>query len=319
MLPRFARTDSLFGISFKFLTTQGLADAQHYIGMVEWFRGAPLKTPWPFSLRPMSPYLASLLPLDPLWGLALVGLVGGIIGVAAMFQICRDLGAGIEAATLATLTFALSFPMFYYPTIGIVDPITIGLSCVAVLTTIRKKYLLSAAVLTVAVYNKETALVALGFIVPWILIHGEGQSRIAWALLAALAGICTYWAAHTVLAPPVAKIGQWDIIDLERLMTNFYRPRFYITQVLAIGIQGAVVIAIWLRSFTWTWAYFIDPWKLGYGAAVALMVYSMQQGTMEGGTDGRFLWYGQVYTTAMLAKVIHQWQADRSRDQIEKA
>ena len=97
MLPRFARQDRLFGWSFQHLTTTTLGDAEYYIQMVQHYRGLGLPPRWPFAFRPLTPYLASWLPFEPLTALAIVGLTGGLVAIIAVFLVCRELSTDWRA------------------------------------------------------------------------------------------------------------------------------------------------------------------------------------------------------------------------------
>lgn len=302
MLPRFGRADSVFGFSFRHLTTSTIGDAEQYIYMVEWFRGGALHAVWPWALRPVSPWLASLLPMDAMSGLALVGLVGALAAVAAVFLICRHVGADIPAATIATLCFGLSFPMFYYSTVGMVDGISLGLSAIAVLLTVRRQYVWCALAMGIAVLNKETTLATLSFVVPMIIYQEQqqwhvGARAVVGVILAALAG---YWISRNLFAAPLIEHGYWKLWRWSIFLTNFERPRFYLTQIGGLGVQSFIVIALWLREFSLRPAYWLDPWKLGLAGCGAIMLYSMQDGM----TDGRYLWFGQIFTSVVMAKLL---------------
>ena len=70
--------------------------------------------------------------------------------------------------------------------------------------------------------------------------------------------------------------------------------------LLSFGVQSAVIVYLWLREFRFSQDYFADPYKWGFATAFALAVY----GYFVGQTDGRFIWYGQIFTTPVLAIVI---------------
>ena len=310
MLPRFARQDRLFGWSFQHLTTTTLGDAEHYIQMVQHYRGLGLPPGWPFAFRPLTPYLASWLPFEPVTALAIIGLAGGLLAILAVFLICRELSCDWRAIATSTGLFALSFPMFYYATVGITDAMSIGLSALAVWLCLRRLDHLAIAALVLSIVNREASLITIAFLVPAILSRGLAARNVVTAIAVIAAALAAVWITRMYLSPPLSTRGlAWALWDWPEFSDNLIRPRFYVTQIAGLGLQGLIVIACWLRGFKLDLDYFLDPWKWGVAAGFAMVLYGMNSGPM----DGKFLWTTQVYTCAVLTQLLTQWWAAGAR------
>lgn len=300
MTPRFARTDTILGMSFRWLTTETLGDAGEYAQSVLYYRGLGPPGESPFSLRPLTPWLASFLPLEPFSALAVVGAAGILIGVTAMYALALYHSGDGKAAFLTTGLYATSFPVFYYTTVGTVDPLTFGLATLSVaLIAVFDRPLLAILVAGLAAANKEVGLVAVGFGVPFLLLDARRAipARIALAAVmisAALLG----WYLSRRLAPPVEAFS-WPLL-WSAAYDNLMRLKTTGALILSFGIQSAIIVYLWLRAFRFDWTYLSDPYKWGFATAFALGVY----GYFVGQTDGRFIWYGQIFTTPVLASVL---------------
>ena len=123
-LPRFDRRDlGLIGG----LTTDGKAateqlyDASYYVEYLELFRGIPAKShKSPFIYRPLVPFLGSLLPFKPMTSINIVNLAFLFIGCALSHLTLLFVGCRRNLSFRTALRGF--FPVFYYGTIGLVDP-----------------------------------------------------------------------------------------------------------------------------------------------------------------------------------------------------
>src|SRR5437016_9425341 len=98
-------------------------DVQAYMNFTEYFRHSmPLdSTSIPYSYRPMVPYLASLLPLDPLLGIISINILSVLIAAISIYFILKKDGASFGAAIAGCLLWVISFPVFYYTSSGNID------------------------------------------------------------------------------------------------------------------------------------------------------------------------------------------------------
>lgn len=309
MGPRFARSDSVLGWSFQEYTTFTLGDAVHYVDMVQYYRGLGPPCLAPFSLRPLTPFLASFLPLEPYAALAVVSAVGVLIAIAAMHHLTRHICGDDPSAFLATLTFSLSFPVFYYATPSMVEGLTLGFATLSVLMLVQRRFLLAVLAALFAAGNKEVGIVVIGFGVPYLLLEARGtiDKRLFRAAVYAAAALFG-WYLSRKLAPPDVSSYTWPM-DWSWVVFNTDRIRTRWALALSFGIQGYIVFYVWLRQFQLTTQYIFDPFKWGAGTCAALMVY----GYLTGQTDGRFIWYSQIFTTPVLAAIIARNWASHPR------
>lgn len=303
MTPRFARQDSLLGMSFRPLTSDTLGDSGHYAMSVLYYRGLGPPGESPFSLRPLSPYLASFLPFEPFTALALIGMLGILIGVTAMYFLARRVSGDERAALVVTLLFGFSFPVFYYSSVSIVEGLTFGLVALSVMLLVYERPMLAALAAMVAVGNKEVGIQVVGFSVPFILLNerkGFGRRVVEVVVFAGAALLG--WYLSRKLAPASISGYSWPM-DFTHAINNLMRVKTTGAILLSLGIQSVVVIFFWVRDFRLDWSYLSDPYKWGFATCVALAVY----GYMVGQTDGRFIWYGQIFTTVVLAGLVSRY------------
>lgn len=311
LIPRFARQDSIFGLSFAGLTGSDLGDAAEYIRYTDFFRsGGALPDP-PFVFRPIMPAVASLLPWDPLVSLSAVGVACIIFAAGFVLAVCYEITNDLDASTLGALMFSLSFPTFYYSSIGIVDPLSVALCALAALLVIRRAVLWSAFVFALAVLSKESTISALPFFVVFVATDQGARTSKAFAAGSFLLfAILSFWASRNVFIPAgVATMHNWPI-GMDITWENLSRARTYATLLLGVGLQGFIAVYWWIKRLTGRLSYLADPFMWGGIGSIVLFSYSI----LSAYSDARFLWVGQIFTSVVAADVISKYLERRNRN-----
>ena len=104
-----------------------LGDAAAYIQYVEALRGDVESLPSaPFRYRPLTPLLAAPLPLGAMTAINVVNVIALAFAALGIWLTLHRLGCSDRHSSLGAGLFIVSFPTFYYGTIGYVDPLAIA-------------------------------------------------------------------------------------------------------------------------------------------------------------------------------------------------
>ena len=245
-LPRFNRQDWLIGA----WTAGGrdaavhLADAQAYTATVGWIRaGAPSEAAAgrdelraPFSWRLLAPLLAAGLPFDAMTALNVVNLLLLAGTVLLLYRLQRQLAISERGALCGCACFTVSFPTFYYATIGNVDPALLFAIAACLVLIGDRRHLAAALAIGFGVLAKEGVIMVLPSLAAGM--WQAGRSRRATAAHAGLA--LGLWALvyYGVMAwVPVPEHAWWRM-RTDTLMDNVLRPEAWIT----LGLSAATLL-----------------------------------------------------------------------------
>ena len=290
-LPRFNRNDWLISS----LTSQGkqssvqLADAEKYIATVEWIRGTSpdIELYAPFSYRLLTPLLAAPLPFDSMTSINILNLLFLIGGLFLLYHLLRLLNIDEKPALFGSALFALSFPTFFYVTVGYLDPILLFMLILGLNLIYKKIWWGAALTIGLGFLGKEGVIMLLPVLGVALWQQKEGLPRITlWMLLAVGLWISLWYGVRAVV--PVANEFQWSTTS-DQLIMNLSRPRSWLTLVLT-GATLLIPLALNLirrRSIT------IPPIKglytpLWVGLIVAIGYYGYSWTTAY--VDGRMFW-----------------------------
>ncbi|HMI30744.1 MAG TPA: hypothetical protein VK527_03325 [Candidatus Limnocylindrales bacterium] len=250
-------------------------DVEGYVRLTEFFRG---HTPAdsliaPFCFRPLVPFAASVLPVDAPSAVNVINLLCLMLTVLALDRILSFLGYAVRARTLGCLLFIVSFPTFYYGTIGFVDPAAVMFVTLGIYAVLKGRWVLLGAITVLGVLAKETV----GIVALLPILRTRRQIALA-ALLSGLAVLTLAWVrallpGHHFLWLP----------SLRTILDNAARPRTYLTFLLTVGPLLALALAgAWKRRLTPGSHFF---WA-GFALALAVYVYSL----FSTYADGRSVW-----------------------------
>ncbi|ANM29385.1 hypothetical protein ABI59_06985 [Acidobacteria bacterium Mor1] len=240
---RFNRVDHLIGG----VTAGGAdarvaqADAAYYVDVVRFLRGEAPGEPLaaPYTRRPLAPWLASHLPLEPLTALNVVNFLSLCGAALLLYASLLRLTGEPRIALLGGALFVFSFPTFYYGTIGYVDPVLLlFLSLFAYGLAAGSNGVMLSALIAGCLVRESMLIALLPFVVAQLRARGQG---IAWSV--AGIGAC-------LLATYVA----WGVIPFEQdrshgLTTEWFvaglsQLRSWLSLALTFGLPG--LLLIWL-------------------------------------------------------------------------
>lgn len=293
---RFDRNDFFI----KKYTTQELGDSQYYCNYVEYFRGNDsLTVGAPFGHRPLVPYLASFLPFQA--GIAL-NLLNAVIMVITLFVFVKLLFAfniRDKIVFWSAVLFIVSFPTFYYSTIGVLDPISMlgTVFCFYLVVIDKEKHLPMA--ITLFTFGKETVIFVLPIIFLYLWIEKKNLKK---AFTVSITAFVFYFAATYIIRNviyPTDTVYFWNP-SFKTLYENIFRPRAIISFVLSLGFPGFIALVLLVKAMIAKNCDFIRKTFIYYLALlefILLFVYTV----FSAYSDGRFIWPASFFTILITA------------------
>jgi hypothetical protein len=286
--PRFDRHD-LGPIKYLTGRTEGhvsAGDSPYYTNYVEYFRGQSTldETIIPFRYRPVTPFLASLLPVDSaMTSLNIINLLLLYLGLWCMVKLLLHLGFSFDWAAVGGLLYAASFPVLYYGCTGYVDASAIGLITVGTWLVFTERWWQLAVLLAIGAATKEIVVLVVPVAFGYLAVR-RGRWFIIPAILSAAFLIPTYLVRTLVTQGD----GYYWTPGLETLIHNL-RFRAIASSALSFGISGLLSLGlfVYFRKVVNVAGYkHLVPLFFGVGFTVLLLIYSM----LTAYTDGRFVW-----------------------------
>jgi len=307
VLPRFDLHDS--GLVRKFTATAtatryGLPlDVAGYVRLVEYFRGElPADSLIsPYCYRPLVPYVASKLPFKPLTSINAINLLCLFLSVMVLDGILTFVGYTQSVRNLGALLFLVSFPTFYYGTIGFVDPVAVLFVSVGVYLTLRGHALMLALCVVLGTLVKETnALIAL---LPGIWGWARASLSVRLIIQVAMLGFLALFTAVCVRTlSPFPERGWFWIPSLEAVRENLSRPRAYLSLFLTLGLPAALaLVAVATRRAGETLSRPIFRFLLG-GVSLVTMLYFYTLPAAY--ADGRVIWIVYPFLIPLALSVV---------------
>lgn len=279
----------------SWLVKRDLHDAAYYISNVEYFRGDPISYAlWaPFNERLLVSLVASPLPFSPMTSINIVNVVFLLIAIFFLYKTLLLYELNKNLVWLGLYLFAVSFPTFYYSTIGYIDSgvlVMIFIGNYAILRNNPGLFLLSILLGTLA---KEGIVL----LVPVALAYGFSTNSKKWYYYAVIAlvlyllvwGAVKHYMPNTHGTTPLLfwKPITWRIID------NITRPNFYLSSLFSFGIPWTLITYfLWKEKASILTDFKTDlPLLTGAFFGYLLWVYSI----FSAHADGRFFWIAYCY------------------------
>ena len=283
--PRFNQND-LGPIGTLTGTVEGgnLGDARHYIRYVDAIRGdVEDLPPAPFRYRPLTPVLAAPLPFSSLTAINIVNVAALGMGTMGVWWILSVLGVDERRRVLGALMFIVSFPTFYYGSIGYVDPLSIAFIVFGTGAVLTDHRMLVLALVVVGSLARETTLLLVPLAIAVLAVRGVGHRRVlAWSA----AWIGAFVAATLLIRWGVQHDGTyvWRP-SLDRAIENVSRARTWLSAVLTLGVPAAVLG----RRAPGFVSLSRDQVVL-FGGGILLSVAVFTYSIFSAYSDGRLLW-----------------------------
>jgi hypothetical protein len=310
-LPRFDRRDA----GFQSLTTTTLGDSAEYVGMVQYFRGekpaADLHAP--YTYRPLVPLLAAALPLEAITAIDGIDLLFLLAALWILYRLLERLGLDPAVCVIGCALFAVSFPTFYYGTIGNIDPVLICLLTAGVFCILDHRWILFAAILVTGAFVKETIVLLIPMLAAYTFYEKKLRSRHGLYLLFITAlFIGAYLAARAVI--PTGSSYVW-MPSGETFLANASRLRSWSSLILTFGIPGVLSLFVFKYRATDRFQTRLPETAMliaGLLFSLLLFGYSM----FSAYADGRFIWTSYPSTIPLAAIVITEFRKARKKSSV---
>jgi hypothetical protein len=311
MTVRFDRNDFFI----KKYTTLELGDSQYYNNYVDTFRGADsLVVGAPFGYRPLVPYVASFLPFSA--GIS-INLLNALIMVITLFVFVKLLFAfhiRDKIVFWSAVLFIVSFPTFYYSTIGVLDPISMlgTVFCFYLVVIDKEKHLPMA--ITLFTFGKETVVFVLPIIFLYMWIEKNSLKK---AITTSITAFVFYFAATYIIRNviyPTDTVYFWNP-SFATFIENITRPRAIISFVLSLGIPGFIALFLLVKAMIEKNCDFIRKTFIYYLALlefIVLFVYTL----FSAYSDGRFIWPASFFTILITAIYYNDYRNNKNKMRI---
>ena len=268
--------------------TVQLSDAYRYAMHAHYFDGGSAdELRAPFTYRPLVPFVASLLPLDPLTGINVINLLLLAAGGLAVVRTAQHLGYGPRWQAVGGGLFAVAFPTFYYGTIGYLDASLVGLLAVGMLLIVREQWLLLTLLLAAGALVKETIVLLLPVTGVYALLSGRSRTALfGWGT--AMTAAVILGAAVGRLTSPVDATTFW-MPSAYSFWHDLLRPRTYLSFLLTFGLPGTLAlpsIVRVLRCLPTRPPPVVGALVTGVFVSLLLFGYAF----LTAAADGRFVW-----------------------------
>ena len=311
-IPRFNRNDLFVSAITSGGNTANLGDARYYIAYTEHFRGDQLSYELdpPFSFRPLVPFLASLLPFEPMTALNVVNVAILLISLWLLMATLEAIGFSPGLIALGLGLFVCSFPTFYYGSIGYIEPGVLCMLFLGMYGIERKRWWIFFLAVILGILTKETIVLLLPVIAVAAITSPNDRPRIA---LYTLAFFILYVGGTMLIRTNAPGGGSyfWSL-DMGIVVMNITRPRTWISFILSTGLPAAIyVIGVFryggeqpFRKLFWRYRlYFI-----GTVTALALFAYSITSAY----ADGRYMWLSYPFTIPLALSVL-RYRGEKGR------
>ena len=281
-----------------------LGDSRYYVAYTEYFRGerTTYQLKQPFTFRPMVPFLASLLPFKPMTAINVINIGMLLISLAFLMATIQTLGFSFPYVVVGCALFVISFPTFYYGTIGYVEPGVLALLFAGMYGLERKRWWVFFAAVVLGILAKETIVLLLPVLVTAAMTSPSDRKRLCWYTVVFI----VIYIGGTVLVRVNAPGGGtyvW-IPSWDHFINNVIRSHAWISPVLSYGLPALVIVAGVIgygrkRSFrVVVWRY--RCYVAGAAASLALFVYSITAAY----ADGRYMWLSYPFTVPLALAVL---------------
>lgn len=209
-----------------------------------------------------------------------------------LLLILRRSGVDPAGEWLGGLLFVLSFPAFYYSTIGYVDPGGLFFIAMGTWLTIRKKWTAALCCAIVGVLAKESAFVLVAVLSAGAWARGRSRKQVVLLSVTCLLALVVVSAAVREMAPGVRYASIW-IPSVDAFADNAARPRAWLSGALTVGIPGLILLVNAIRRKLPTAPATLLPlfWA-GLAASGAMWLFAFTSAYV----DGRTLWPSVMFS-----------------------
>ncbi|MBP9187694.1 MAG: hypothetical protein KBG11_11395 [Bacteroidia bacterium] len=223
------------------LVNRPLNDARYFIAYVEYFRGdVPSDVIRPASnWRLLVPLVASVLPLSPLSAINVTNQLLLLLSLVILYQSMLLVGINKGYVWLGLMLFILSFPTFYYTTIGYIDPGVMFFVSICIYAVLAQKVAMLILGFTIGFLAKEAIVVVIPFAVVYQFMQGKPKKAIGLAILLTVLYVAlSYLVRQYAYITPGEKNNLFWVANSSNILLNINRINSLLAPILSLGLVG---------------------------------------------------------------------------------
>lgn len=227
------------------IINRSLNDARYFIAYVEHFRGElPSDVIRPASnWRMLVPFIAASLPFEPLTAINIVNQIFLLLSMVMLYHSMLYLKINKGYVWLGLMLFSVSFPAFYYTTIGYVDAGVMFFVSTCIYATIKQSWWLFMVSFVLGFLAKESIVVVLPFAVVYLFMQGKRKNAIALGLIIIATYLAeSYWIRQYAYITPGEKNNMFWVIDPKNIGLNLKRINSLLAPILTLGLVGLIYL-----------------------------------------------------------------------------
>lgn len=227
------------------IVNRPLNDARYFIAYVEHFRGeTPSDVIRPASnWRMLVPFVAALSPFEPLTAINITNQLLLLLSMVMLYCSMLHVGIGKGYVWLGLLLFSVSFPAFYYTTIGYVDAGVMFFVSTCIYATLKQSWWLFVLSFALGFLAKESIVVVLPFAVTYLYLQGNRKQAFVLGLLLSIMYVAeSYLVRQYAYITPGEKNNLFWVINTENIGLNIKRINSLLAPVLTLGLVGLIYV-----------------------------------------------------------------------------
>ncbi len=305
--PRFNRQD--IGIIKNYTgRIQGqpsLGDAEFYLKYVEYIKDRdsvdPAEIDVPYLYRPLVPMIAASMSFfNPMTALNVINLLCLAMAVLFFVKWLSMTGFSFRHSIIGGYLFVVSFPVFYYGTVGYLDPCVLPVLTFGLLLIYTNRFNSLGILIFAGVFIKETVLILIPVALVYLMVQKKPVKKYLIILLLA------YIIPNVFLRILFLDVGHglWHP-NMPSFADNF-RLRTLLSWTLTLGLPGLGAV-FFILHYSVTKRLFSKKvyYPVYAGGLFVLMITAYSFISVY--TDGRFLWPLTVFTIPLtLAAVFYR-------------
>lgn len=281
----------------NFVIERPLNDAAFYMANVQFLRGEKLTYVFkgPFNERMLVTALAAVLPFEPLTAINIANILFLLVAIYYLHNLLKSFNLPDKYQWYALYMFVVSFPTFYYSTIGYTDPGVLAMIFMGVYAIYSGKYLLFVLAMILGTMAKEGIIL----LVPVAIAYAYSRSDRKWFVTGIVSFLLFIGISACVknnIADQVNTSFYWKP-TLFRTYFNLSRIHFYISSVLSFGAPG-ILCLFFLATKKWELLKF---WKTDLPLIVGVFISFLPWLYMipSAYPDGRAFWTTSCFPIAL--------------------
>lgn len=165
--PRFDKQDKLGVKNYSYKERTGdkdtiatFSDDIAYVDIVKKYRGenGVQYAQAPYTYRPTALFIASFLPFKALTSINVLNLISHLLSLLLYIKILKYYKIDLKYIFITLFLFVVSFPIFYYSTIGLIDPVIQFAFALVLYLILKERLFFAILVYTISISIKESII-----------------------------------------------------------------------------------------------------------------------------------------------------------------